>query len=151
MLPIGGYRLVVPNVPLTDYYQTKLKLHGLVPGQPFPNDVIPPYLFDPNGVTYLTSGVLPKANVGSTDYNVASVPLPQRVEDTVVRGDYNFNDRWALLVHYIGDHQPDYGKPELGWCGCDYNTLTSVLSSPAHSATAKLTALSSPTCCWKPA
>jgi hypothetical protein len=133
--------LVVPNVPLTsDYYLTKLQPHGLVPGQPFPNNVIPSYLFDPNGVTYLTAGILPAPNVGSTDYNVASVPLPQSVEDTVVRGDYNFNDKWALLVHYIGDHQnQSYGQPELGWCGCNYNTLTSILSSPAHSATAKLT------------
>ncbi len=135
--------LVVPNVPLTsDYYINVLhKLHPtLVPGQPFPNNVIPQDLFDPNGVVYLTSGILPKPNVGSTDYNVASVPLPQSVEDTVVRGDYNFNDKWALLVHYIGDHQnQNYGQPELGWCGCNYNTLTSILSSPAHSATAKLT------------
>ncbi len=133
--------LVVPNVSLTsDYYLNKLKPLGLVPGQPFPNNVIPQSLFDANGVTYLTSGVLPKPNVGSTDYNVASVALPQSVEDTVIRGDYNFNNRWALLVHYIGDHQnQNYGKPELGWCGCDYNTLTSILSSPAHSATAKLT------------
>jgi hypothetical protein len=102
--------------------------------------VIPQSLFDPNAVIYLTSGILPKANVGTTDYNVASVPLPQSVEDTVVRGDYNFNDKWALLVHYIGDHQnQNYGQPELGWCGCNYNTLTSILASPAHSATAKLT------------
>lgn len=133
--------LVVPNVPLTsDYYLNKLAPLGLTPGQPFPSNVIPQSLFDPNGVIYLTSGILPAPNVGSTDYNVASVALPQSVEDTVVRGDYNFNDKWALLVHYIGDHQnQNYGKPELGWCGCDYNTLTSILSSPAHSATAKLT------------
>jgi len=101
---------------------------------------IPHGLFDPNAVIYLTAGILPAPNVGSTDYNVASVPLPQKVEDTVVRGDYNFNDKWALLVHYIGDHQnQNYGNPELGWCGCNYNTLTSILASPAHSATAKLT------------
>jgi hypothetical protein len=133
--------LVVPNVPTSsDYYIHKLEPLGLVPGQPFPNNVIPQSLFDPNAVIYLTSGILPKANVGSTDYNVASVPLPQSVEDTVVRGDYNFNDKWALLVHYIGDHQnQNYGQPELGWCGCNYNTLTSILASPAHSATAKLT------------
>lgn len=139
--------LVVPNVPLTsDYYINKLQPLGLTPGQPFPNNVIPQSLFDPNGVIYLTSGVLPPANVGSTDYNVASVPLPQKVDDMVIRGDYRFNDKWALLVHYIGDHQnQNYGKPELGWCGCDYNTLTSILSSPAHSATAKLTATLSPT------
>jgi hypothetical protein len=135
--------LVVPNVPLTsDYYLNKIVPLGsaYVPGQPFPNNLIPKSLFDPNGVIYLTSGILPPANVGSTDYNVASVPLPQKVTDTVVRGDYNFNDKWALLVHYIGDHQnQNYGQPELGWCGCNYNTLTSILSSPAHSATAKLT------------
>ena len=133
--------LVVPNVALTsDYYLNKVAASGSDPGQPFPNNVIPQSLFDPNGVTYLTSGILPKPNVGTTDYNVASVPLPQSVEDTVVRGDYNFNDKWALLVHYIGDHQnQNYGQPELGWCGCNYNTLTSILSSPAHSATAKLT------------
>jgi hypothetical protein len=93
-----------------------------------------------NSVQYLTSGILPPVTDVSTGKNVASVPLPQKVEDTVVRGDYNINDKWSLLVHYIGDHQnQNYGKPELGWCGCDYNTLTSILSSPAHSATAKLT------------
>jgi hypothetical protein len=103
-------------------------------------EVIPSRLFDPNGVIYLASGVLPLPNVGSTDYNQASVPLPQKVTDTVVRGDYNFNDKWALLVHYIQDHQnQSYGQPELGWCGCNYNTLTSILASPAHSATLKVT------------
>jgi hypothetical protein len=133
--------LVVPKVDITtDYYLNKLKPLGLVPGQPFPSNVIPQSLFDPNAVIYLTSGVLPDANVGSTDYNVASVPLPQKVTDTVVRGDYNFNDKWALLVHYIQDHQnQNYGQPELGWCSCNYNTLTSILSSPAHSAIIKLT------------
>jgi hypothetical protein len=107
--------------------------------------VIPSTLFDPNGVIYLSSGVLPAPNVGNTDYNVASVPLPSKVTDTVIRGDYNFNDKWALLVHFLQDHQNQtYGKPELGWCGCDYNTLTSILSSPAHSATLKLTGAISP-------
>jgi hypothetical protein len=101
--------------------------------------MIPQSLFDPNAVIYLTAGILPAANVGSTDYAVASTPLPQKVTDTVVRGDYNFNEKWSLLVHYIGDSQnQNYGNPELGWCGCNYNTLTSILSSPAHSATAKL-------------
>ncbi|HEY5213318.1 MAG TPA: carboxypeptidase-like regulatory domain-containing protein, partial [Acidobacteriaceae bacterium] len=138
--------LVVPNVDLTsDYYLNKLAPLGLVPGHPFPSNVIPQSLFDPNAVIYLTAGILPAPNVGTTDYNVASVPLPQSVEDTVVRGDYNFNDKWALLVHYIGDHQnQNYGNPELGWCGCNYNTLTSILSSPAHSATAKLTGVIRP-------
>jgi hypothetical protein len=101
--------------------------------------VIPQTLFDTNAVTYLTSGVLPTPNVGSTDYNVASVPTPSKVNDTVIRGDYNFNDKWALLVHYLGDHQNEtHGQPELGWGTANYNTLQSILTSPAHSATVKL-------------
>jgi hypothetical protein len=108
--------------------------------------VIPSRLFDANAVTYLDAGILPSPNYSDgTDYNHASVPLPQKVTDTVIRGDYNFNDKWSLLIHYIQDHQNQtYGGPELGWCGCNYNTLTSILASPAHSATVKLTgALSS--------
>jgi len=93
-----------------------------------------------NSVQYLTSGILPAVTDASTGKNFAAVPLPQKVTDTVIRGDYNINDKWALLVHYIQDHQnQNYGQPELGWCGCDYRTLTSVLASPAHSATIKIT------------
>ncbi len=94
-----------------------------------------------NSAIYLSAGPLPLPNEGAgIDKNYSAIPIPQKVEDTVIRGDYNINDKWALLVHYIGDHQNQtYGQPELGWCGCDYRTLQSILSSPAHSATAKLT------------
>ena len=140
-MPSSFAGLVVPNVSLTsDYYLNKLKPLGLTPGAPFPNNLIPQSLFDPNGQIYLQAGILPPPNVGTTDYNVASVPLPVKVRDDVVRGDHNFSDKWAILLHYIGDTQTQgYGQPELGWCGCNYRTLGSNLSSPAHSATIKLT------------
>jgi hypothetical protein len=140
-LPPGGCFQGTKSVDATATAAAQAKNPAAPPVMNCPiGQIIPSGLFDPNAVIYLNAGILPKPNVGSTDYNVASVPLPQSVEDTVVRGDYNFNDRWAFLVHYIGDHQnQNYGNPELGWCGCNYNTLTSILSSPAHSATAKLT------------
>jgi hypothetical protein len=133
--------LVVPNVALTsDYYINKLAPLHLTPGAAFPNNVIPQSLFDPNAVIYLTSGILPPVTDTTTGKNAASVPLPQKVTDTVLRIDHHFNDKWAILGHYIVDQQNQtYGKPELGWCNCDYNTLTSQLTSPAHSATIKLT------------
>ena len=138
--------MVVPNVSLTSqYYLNKLKPLGLTPGQPFPNNTIPHSLFDANAVTYLNAGILPKPNVGSTDYNVASVSLPFVVRDDIVRIDHNFNDKWALLGHYIGDTEnQNEGGPELGWCTCAYNTLTSILSSPSHSAAIKLSGTISP-------
>jgi hypothetical protein len=138
--------LVVPNVALTsDYYLNVLKPKGLTPGQPFPSNMIPQTLFDSNSVIYLTAGILPAPNVGSTDYNIASVPLPFKDRDDIVRIDHNFNDKWAILGHYIGDMQNQQsGQPELGWCGCAYNTLTSILSSPAHSAAIKLSGTITP-------
>jgi hypothetical protein len=108
--------------------------------------VIPTSLFDASAVTYLNSGVIPAANVGSTDYTNASIPLPTKVRDDVVRIDHNFNDKWAILGHYIGDSQTQgYGQPELGWTdGSNYRTLTSDLISPAHSAAIKLSGTINP-------
>jgi hypothetical protein len=139
-------KLVVPNVSLTsDYYLNKLKPLGLTPGAAFPNNTIPHALFDTNAVTYFGAGILPKPNVGATDYNVASVSLPFVVRDDIIRIDHNFNDKWAILGHYIGDTEnQNEGGPELGWCGCNYNTLTSILSSPSHSAAIKLSGTISP-------
>ena len=138
--------LVVPNVPLTsDYYMNHLKPLGLTPGQPFPNNTIPSTLFDPNGVLYLNAGILPAPNVAGKDETIASVSLPFVVRDDIVRIDHNITDKWAILGHYIGDTEnQNEGAPELGWCGCNYNTLTSILSSPSHSAAIKLTGALSP-------
>jgi hypothetical protein len=137
----SGNKLVVPSVSLTsDYYLNHLEPLGLTPGAAFPGNTIPHSLFDPNGVIYLNAGILPAPNVAGKDYNIASTSLPLKVRDDIVRVDHNFTDKWAILGHYIGDKQVEtFGDPELGWCWCSYNTLTSLLTSPAHSAAIKLT------------
>jgi hypothetical protein len=136
--------LVVPAVPLTsDYYLNHLKPLGLTPKQPFPNNTIPASLFDPNFVLYLNAGILPKSTGG--DRNVTNITLPINVRDDIVRIDHKFNDKWAILGHYIHDSVTQgYGGPELGWCWCNYNTLTSILSNPANSAAIKLSGTISP-------
>jgi hypothetical protein len=102
--------------------------------------VIPEALFDSNAILYLTAGILPAPNVAGVDKNIASLSLPFKDRDDIVRVDHNFNDKWAILGHYIGDLQDqNESDPELGWCWCSYNTLTSILSSPSHSAAVKMT------------
>jgi hypothetical protein len=102
-------------------------------------------MFDSNAVTYLNSGILPAPNVSGADKNIAAVSLPFKVRDDIVRIDHNFNDKWAILGHYIGDTEnQNEPAPELGWCWCNYNTLTSILSSPSHSAAIKLSGTISP-------
>ena len=148
--------LVVPNVaclgcdpknPTNDsaYYENVLKPLGLIPGQPFPDNTIPNSLFDKNAVTYLTSGILPAANVTGADQATASLSLPLKIRDDIVRIDHNFNDKWAILGHYIGDTENENEPgPELGWSTARYNTLTSVISSPSHSAAIKLSGAITP-------
>jgi hypothetical protein len=106
---------------------------------------IPSSLFDSNAILYLNSGILPAPTNPNNDTNQAAVSLPFKVRDDVIRVDHNFSDKWAILGHYIGDKENvNEGGPELGWCWCSYNTLTSVLSSPSWSAAIKVSGTITP-------
>jgi len=141
-----GNALVVPNIATTtSYYLTKLKPLGLVPNTPFPGGVIPASLFDPNGILYLNSGVLPTSNVAGQDKNISNVSNPINVRDDVLRIDHKFNDKWQVLGHYMHDSVlQGYALPELGWLWASYNTVTSTLSNPSNSAALKLSGTISP-------
>jgi hypothetical protein len=141
----------VPNVDPTSYYATHvLTPLGLTPNGAFPKDsaglsVVPHSLFDNNGVLYLNAGVVPKPNQAGIDRNITNVANPISVVDTVVRIDHKFNDKWAILGHYMEDKVTQgYAQPELGWCWCVFNTITSTLSNPADSAAIKISGTISP-------
>jgi hypothetical protein len=155
VVPAVAYPTVANPTNNSYYYTNTLKPLGLTPGQCFNGvqnangtcngtQTIPHTLFDSNAIIYLNAGILPPDNTGQ-DKNIASVSLPFVVRDDIVRIDHNINDKWAILGHYIGDteNQNEPG-PELGWCWCSYNTLTSILSSPSHSAAIKLSGTITP-------
>ena len=136
-------KLVVPQVG-DPAFNAKLASLGLVPGQPFPNNTIPAKLFDPNGVLYLNSGLLPKPNT-SGGYALTTANQPINVRDDVVRIDHRINEKFQLLAHYLHDSVSQaYAQPMLGWSGASYNTITSTLSNPSNSAAIKLTASITP-------
>ena len=141
----SSLQLVVPKVDTsTWYYQNKLKPLGLTPGQPFPNNTIPASLFDNNGLLYLNSGALPAANTAD-DKAVASNVVPLDVRDDVARVDHKFNDKWAVLAHYMHDTVTQgNASPMLGWLWASYNTITSTLSNPSNSAAIKLSGTINP-------
>jgi hypothetical protein len=68
---------------------------------------IPHSLFDPNGFIFLNTknGMFPAVTNTANDTAQATVSLPFKVRDDVVRIDYNINDKWAILGHNIGDNQ----------------------------------------------
>jgi len=135
--------LVVPVVG-DPAYNAKLASLGLTPGKPFPNNTIPSALFDANAVLYMNSGILPNPTT-SDDKAIANVANPIDVRDDIVRIDHKFNDKWAILGHYMHDSvSQGYGVPFLGWLGASYNTVTSNLSNPSNSAAIKLSGTINP-------
>jgi hypothetical protein len=156
--------LVVPNVsPTSAYATTTLAATGCVNGPCIPGakpgvtggfrvdsaglPVIPASLFDPNAVLYLNHGLLPAPSPGASTpgYAVQNVANPIDVRDDIVRVDHKFTDKWAILGHYMGDKVTQgYAKPELGWNGTNYNTITSTLNNPSHSAAIKLSGTITP-------
>ncbi len=136
----------VPDIDANSWYATTvLAPLGLTPKGEFTKDaaglsVIPHSLFDNNGILYLNAGVIPKPNQPGIDKNISNVANPITVRDDVVRVDHKFTDKWAILGHYMHDSVlQGYAQPELGWCWCVWNTITSTLSNPSNSAAIKLT------------
>jgi hypothetical protein len=125
-------------------YNAKLTALGLTPGQPFPNNVIPAALIDPNAVQFLSTGVIPKPNLPNGQ-NSESVSLPITVRDDVVRIDHNINDKWHILGHYIHDSVTQAeSSPVAGWSGASYNTVISTFSNPSNSGAIKVAGTISP-------
>ena len=136
-------QLVVPTVG-DPSFNAKLATLGLTPGSPFPNNTIPYQLFDPNAVLFLSTGIVPKPTT-SDDKAVANIANPIDVRDDIVRIDHKFNDKWAILGHYMHDKvEQGYGVPFLGWLAASYNTVTSNLSNPSYSAAIKLSGTINP-------
>jgi hypothetical protein len=113
-------------------------------GQPFPNQIVPASLFDPDAVLYYHSSILPTANTAG-DKATTEEATPTTVTEEVVRIDHSVNDKWQILGHFLHDSQATgNADADLGWNAETYNTVTSVESNPSNSAAVKLTGELSP-------
>jgi hypothetical protein len=140
--PTGG---TVPIVPVTSD-PAKLALYGadgLVAGKPFPNNIIPANLMDPNAVLEVNAGTFPKPNLG-TDQYISSIPQPTDAREDVVRIDHSINSKLQLMGHYLHDAVSTSFFPPL-WQGATYPTVGTTMGNPSFSSVIKLTQTISPT------
>ncbi|HUU12357.1 MAG TPA: hypothetical protein VM182_01460 [Terriglobia bacterium] len=114
---------------------------GVTPGQPFPGNVIPDALIDPNATAFLGTGAIPLPNFGNQFTGSRSVPIDVREE--IIRVDHNFNDRVSLMAHFINDAIIQETDTTL-WGGMSYPTLGTIFRNPAKSAVLRLTWTISP-------
>jgi len=127
-------------------FAAKLAAAGLsgYRGQPFPGQVIPASLFDPNAVLYLQSPLIPKVAT-TTGQAVTSEVTPTTATEEIVRIDHKVNDKWQILGHFIDDAQATgSADADLGWNSETYNTISSVENNPSRSAAVKLSGEISP-------
>jgi hypothetical protein len=141
-VPAGG---TTPVVPVTSD-PAKLALYtadGLTAGQPFPGNVIPANLMDPNAVLELNAGTFPKPNLGTSQY-ISSVPATDFIREDAVRIDHTFNDKFQLMGHYLHDAMAKSFYPPL-WGDSSYPTVGTAMTNPSYTAVIKLTQTYSPT------
>jgi hypothetical protein len=133
-----------PIVPVTTD-PAKLLIYaarGLTPGQPFPGNIIPKQLIDPNAVLELNAGTFPKPNFGTSQY-ISSIPQPTDVREDVVRIDHTINSKLQLMGHYLHDQVSQTYFPPL-WGDSTYPTVGTAMLNPSWSSTIKLTQTLSP-------
>jgi len=141
-IPSGGATPVVPAT--TD--PAKLALYtqdGLTPGQPFPGNVIPANLMDPNAVLEVNAGTFPKPNLGTSQY-ISSIPTVDNIREEAVRIDHNINSKFQLMGHYLHDSMAKSFYPPL-WGDSSYPTVGTAMTNPSYTAVIKLTQTYSPT------
>ena len=134
-----------PIVPATTD-PAKLALYtqdGLTPGSPFPGNVIPANLIDPNAVLEVNAGTFPKPNLGTTQF-ISSVPTTDYIREEAVRIDHTINSKFQLMGHYLHDAMNKSFYPPL-WGDSTYPTVGTAMTNPSYTAVIKLTQTYTPT------
>jgi hypothetical protein len=134
-----------PIVPATTD-PAKLALYatdGLTPGSPFPGNVIPANLIDPNAVLELNAGTFPKPNLGTAQF-ISSVPTTDNIREEAVRIDHTINSKFQLMGHYLHDAMAKSFYPPL-WGDSTYPTVGTAMTNPSYTAVIKLTQTYTPT------
>jgi len=138
----SGHQIVVPNPAAGTALAAAIAADGLVPGQPFPNNVVKANLLDPVSLQFMATGAIPKANVDGDLLSMSS-KQPTNVREELFRIDHNINDKWQLFGHYIGDSVSQTYATSM-WSGDSYSTVGSNFSNPSWSSVIKLTGSMTP-------
>ncbi len=139
-----GNQLFVPQVSPNSRIGQLLKGHPeLVPGQPFPGNVIPGDLLDPNALLFNGMNNVPAASNPNDTYTPTAGKLPTFVREDLFRIDHNINDKWQIFGHYLHDAvSQNYGT--ILWGSDTYPTVGSNFVNPSYMTVIKLTGTLTP-------
>src|SRR6267143_3767057 len=115
---------------------------GIVQGSPFPGNVIPACMLDPNATALATAGIFPAPTSGNKFFG--SVNTPTNLKEEVVRIDHNFTSKFSVFGHFIAE-QVTQGYAISQWSGANVPTVGDTFGNPSYSAVIHTTYTISPT------
>jgi hypothetical protein len=115
---------------------------GIVQGSPFPGNVIPSCMIDPNATALVTAGIFPAPTNGNKFFGSANAPT--NLKEEVVRIDHNFTPKFSVFGHYIAE-QVTQGFAISQWSGANVPTVGDTFGNPSYSAVIHTTYAISPT------
>ena len=129
----------------TTYTPAQSSVLTIAPNQPFAGNVVPGSLFDANALLFNATKNIPTVanNSPTGQWAPGAGRLTTPIRDDVVRIDHNFNDKWALLGHFIHD-QSVVSYNTVLWNADNIPTVGSSFSNPSYGTVIKLTGALTP-------
>jgi len=120
---------------------------GVVQGSPFPGNIIPSCMLDPNAQALLTAGgkyggIFPAPTNGAQFQGGNNVPT--NVREEIVRIDENVNDKFTIYGHFVAEQiSQNYGTTM--WSGDNVPTISNTFGNPSYAAVIHTAYVISPT------
>ena len=108
---------------------------GIVQGSPFPGNVIPSCMINPNATALLGTGFFPAPNssVGTRDAAfIGGANSATNLREEMVRIDHHFSDKFSVFGHFIAE-QISQGYNTAQWSGDNMPTVGDTFNNPAYS------------------
>jgi hypothetical protein len=118
--------------------------------QPFPGNLIPAKLLDPNAQLLLTtSKIFPATHLVPTtvpwiDQYRGGANTPTNVTEEIGRVDHQFSDKFSIFGHWVSEQIMQTYVPTM-WSGDNVPTIGNTFGNPSYSAVAHATYTISPT------
>jgi Carboxypeptidase regulatory-like domain len=121
---------------------------GIVAGSPFPDNIIPDCMIDPNAKALLAvsgakyGGIFPKPTDGIAFKGGNNAPT--NVREEIARVDHQFSDKFSIFGHWVSEQiAQTYGTSM--WSGDNVPSIGNTFGNPSYSAVVHATYVVNPT------
>jgi carboxypeptidase family protein len=120
---------------------------GIVQGSPFPGNVIPSCMINPNATALLNVGIFPAPTSNITNgvgTFLGGANTPTNLKEEIVRIDHNFTSKFSVFGHFVAE-QVTQGFATSQWSGDNLPTVGDTFGNPSFSGVIHTTYTISPT------